>query len=75
MQCMETQRRNRFVCRYGNIGYEYYISVLGLLLTLPASVDVHSALQAVNLQKLANNPIEVTPEIKKELETYLNTQK
>ena len=50
---------------------EDYISSLGLSLKLPATVDVASALQEVNLQRLANNPILVTQDIISELETFL----
>ncbi len=50
---------------------EAYISSLGISLALDASVDVHSTLQEVNLQRLSNNPIEVTQEIMGELESYL----
>lgn len=39
---------------------EAYISSLGLSIKLPTSVDVTSALQEVNLQRLSNNPIDVT---------------
>lgn len=51
---------------------ETYISSLGLSLKLPVSVDVDSALQAVNMQRLANNPVKVTSEITAELEKYLS---
>lgn len=54
---------------------EDYISSLGLSLRLPLSVDVPSALQAVNLQRLANNPVKVTPEIVADLEWYLENNK
>ena len=50
---------------------EEYISSLGISLALDASVDVQSTLQEVNLQRLSNNPVEVTQEIMGELERYL----
>lgn len=50
---------------------EEYISSLGLSLRLSPSIDIESALQAVNLQRLANNPIKVTPEIISDLSQYL----
>ena len=50
---------------------ESYISSLGLSIKLPCSVDVASALQAVNLQRLANNPVMVSQNIINELELYL----
>jgi alcohol dehydrogenase class IV len=50
---------------------ETYIETLGLSLALDSSVDVHGALQEVNLQRLSNNPVEVTKEIMGELERYL----
>ena len=50
---------------------EAYISSLGISLALDASVDVQSTLQEVNLQRLSNNPVEVTQEIMGELERYL----
>lgn len=53
---------------------ECYISSLGLSLNLPASVDVDSALQAVNLQRLSNNPVLVTAEITAELAGYLKSR-
>jgi len=52
---------------------ESYISSLGISLKLPASVDVKSALQAVNLQRLANNPVVVTEEITSALAEYLKS--
>ena len=54
---------------------EEYIKSLGLAIKLPASVDVVAALQAVNLQRLANNPITVTPDIIADLEAYLEAKK
>lgn len=50
---------------------EKYISSLGLSLKLRTSIDVRSALQAVNLQRLANNPVELNAEITAELAEYL----
>ena len=50
---------------------EKYISSLGLSLKLLTSIDVRSALQAVNLQRLANNPVELNEEITAELAEYL----
>lgn len=50
---------------------EKYISSLGLSLKLLTSIDVRSALQAVNLQRLANNPVELNAEITAELAKYL----
>ena len=50
---------------------ESYITSLGLSLQLPQEIDISSALQAVNEQRLANNPVKVTPGITKELEAYL----
>lgn len=52
---------------------EKYIASLGLSLQLPRSVDVDSALQAVNMQRLSNNPVKVTPEITTELAEYLKS--
>ena len=54
---------------------EEYIKSLGLVIKLPTSVDVVAALQAVNLQRLANNPIAVTPDIIADLEAYLEEKK
>lgn len=54
---------------------QVYIESLGLSLVLDASVDVHSALQEVNLQRLSNNPIEVTQEIMGDLEKFINSHK
>lgn len=53
---------------------EAYIESLGLNLSLNSSVDVLSTLQQVNLQRLSNNPIEVTKEIMKELKNYLKNE-
>jgi hypothetical protein len=53
---------------------EDYISSLGLSLKLPPSVDVDSALQAVNLQRLANNPVSVNTEIMIALNKYLTNK-
>jgi len=53
---------------------EAYIQSLGLTLTFDSTVDVHSALQEVNLQRLSNNPREVTPGIMAELESYLTKE-
>lgn len=50
-----------------------YIESLGLALSLKASVDIHGTIQEVNLQRLSNNPVEVTPEIITELESYLKS--
>ena len=50
---------------------EKYISSLGLSLKLPTSIDVDSALHAVNLQRLANNPVKVTEKIISDLKSYL----
>ena len=54
---------------------ESYICSLGLSLQLPEMVDVSSALQAVNMQRLSNNPVEVTPKITADLGKYLNSKK
>ena len=54
---------------------EAYISSLGLSIQLPGTVDVASALQSVNLQRLANNPVVVTQEITSDLERYLTINK
>ncbi len=54
---------------------EDYISSLGLSLCLSPSVDIKGALQAVNLQRLANNPIVVTQEIISDLSVYLYKKK
>ena len=51
---------------------EDYISSIGLSIKLQDSVDVASALRAVNLQRLANNPVRMTPELFSKLERYLN---
>lgn len=53
---------------------EDYILSLGLSLSLDSSVDVQGALQEVNLQRLANNPIEVTLGIMREIENYLKNK-
>ena len=53
---------------------EAYIESLGLNLYLNSSVDVLSTLQQVNLQRLSNNPVEVTQEIMKELKNYLKNE-
>ena len=50
---------------------EAYIETLGLSLALDSAIDVHGALQEVNLQRLSNNPIEVKHDIVNDLETYL----
>ena len=50
---------------------EEYITTLGLSLTLFPEVDIHDTLQKVNIQRLENNPINVTPEVVKDLELYL----
>ena len=50
---------------------EEYITTLGLSLTLFPEVDIHNKLQKVNIQRLENNPINVTPEVVKDLELYL----
>ena len=52
---------------------ESYIASLGLSLHLQGSIEVDSALQEVNLQRLSNNPVKVTPEIIADLEMYLRT--
>ena len=54
---------------------EEYIYKLGLSLKIASSVDIGSALQEVNLQRLSNNPIIVTPAIMADLSSYLNTLK
>lgn len=54
---------------------EKYIAGLGLSLKIASSVDIRSALQEVNLQRLSNNPIEVTQDIMTDLNSYLNTRK
>ena len=53
---------------------EDYISSLGLSLQLPGTLDVSGALQAVNVQRLANNPVMVTAEITAELDRYLKSR-
>ena len=50
---------------------EDYISTLGLSLQLSHSIDISSALQNVNLQRLANNPVKVTQAVIVNLESYL----
>lgn len=50
---------------------EDYISSLGLSLQLQPSVDIMGTLHEVNLQRLANNPVEVTKEVVDMLERYL----
>lgn len=54
---------------------EAYIEALGLSLQIKSAVDIAGALREVNLQRLGNNPIEVTTEIMSELEKYLSTHK
>lgn len=50
---------------------EEYIVSLGLSLHLSPEVDIPTTLQQVNMQRLGNNPINVTSDLVKELETYL----
>ena len=50
---------------------EEYIMSLGLSLHLSPEVDIPTTLQQVNMQRLGNNPINVTSDLVKELETYL----
>ena len=50
---------------------EKYITQLGLSLKLDPIVDIRGTLQEVNLQRLSNNPVEVTQEIMGELESYI----
>lgn len=50
---------------------EEYIASLGLSIQLESSMDVGRALQEVNLQRLANNPVMVTEEIIADLQSYL----
>lgn len=52
---------------------EEYISELGLSMQLVPEVDVKGMLQEVNIQRLSNNPVKVTPEIITELETYMKS--
>ena len=51
---------------------EAYIEALGLSLALDSLVDVHGALQEVNLQRLSNNPVDVKENVVLELEKYLH---
>lgn len=50
---------------------EEYIVSLGLSLQLSPDIDIAAALQQVNMQRLGNNPVNVTSDIVKELELYL----
>ena len=50
---------------------EEYIMSLGLSLHLSPDIDITASLQQVNMQRLGNNPVNVTSDIVKELETYL----
>ena len=50
---------------------EEYIMSLGLSLHLSSEVDIPTTLQQVNMQRLGNNPVNVTSDIVKELELYL----
>ena len=50
---------------------EEYIMSLGLSLHLSSEVDIPTTLQQVNMQRLGNNPVNVTSDIVKELEAYL----
>ena len=50
---------------------EEYIMSLGLSLHLSSEVDIPTTLQQVNMQRLGNNPVDVTSDIVKELEAYL----
>ncbi len=50
---------------------EEYIVSLGLSLHLSPEVDIPTTLQQVNMQRLGNNPINVTSDLVKELEAYL----
>lgn len=52
---------------------EKYISKLGLSMQLAPEIDIKGLLQQVNIQRLSNNPIKVTPEIITELETYMKS--
>ncbi len=54
---------------------ETYLLSIGLSVQLHDTVDVRGALQAVNLQRLANNPVPVTEEIKSDLAIYLENHK
>ncbi len=54
---------------------ETYLLSIGISVQLPGTVDVRGALQAVNLQRLANNPVPVTEEIKSDLAIYLENHK
>ena len=50
---------------------EEYIVSLGLSLQLSPDIDIPATLQQVNMQRLGNNPVNVTSDIVKELEAYL----
>lgn len=50
---------------------EEYIVSLGLSLQLSPDIDIPATLQQVNMQRLGNNPVNVTSDIVKELELYL----
>lgn len=50
---------------------EEYIVSLGLSLHLSPEIDIPATLQQVNMQRLGNNPIDVTSDIVKDLELYL----
>ena len=53
---------------------ETYIEALGLSQQMKPSIDIKSTLREVNLQRLGNNPIDVTTEKIRELEEYLRTK-
>lgn len=53
---------------------ETYIETLGLLLQIKTSIDINGVLREVNLQRLVNNPVDMTSEKIHELEEYLRTK-
>ena len=54
---------------------ETYITRLDLSLELSPMVDIEGALREVNLQRMSNNPVVVTPDIMADLNSYLHTSK
>ncbi len=53
---------------------EQYLSSIGLSLRISDSIDIEETLQEVNMQRLANNPVNVTPHIISMLVTYMRKQ-
>lgn len=54
---------------------ETYLSSLGLSLQIRDEIDIPGVMHAVNLQRLANNPVPMTEEIQSKLAIYLKNHK